>query len=374
MSQYSSVVKKCPEGLFPQNPSKLNSDGEILYIYPGYTEFRPMIPPRKSENCSLLADTVRNRSRLKEIDLDYQANELLDGEENDQAAIDALNRVEERLYVVRPDVGGDEEMPKRGFITCVSPKSARRLQKKMSRADLGLWIDLTFADDVLSHLPFADRMRVSYECLNEFERFVKGLGLYYVWKKEIEPRKSGEFKGARISHYHVCLSDLSYDQKKNWRRLCILLLTQWVKITGTNDSNALVVALKIKGGTPQSYRLIENRKMAIRYVGKYFSKTSAVQGRGEGSEKESIGRAWGCSRDLPLASAQVVHLDPQEASKIRRFARRYLKPKKNKKFIGLLEQLKKGYSTFAFIGDDVMQVFVGLCAASPGVPRDFVPF
>jgi len=374
MSQYSSVLEKCPEFLFPKNPACLNPDGEILHIYPGYTEFRPMTKPRKNETCIPLADTVSNRFRLNAIDLEYQSNELLDGEEHDQEAIDALNRVEERLYIGQPQSGGGEEMPKRGLIVCVSPKSARRLQKKMSRADLGLWIDLTFADDVLSHLPFADRMRISYECLNQFERFIKGLGLYYIWKKEIEPRKSGDYRGARIPHYHVCLSGLTPQQNKKWHQLCILLLSQWVKITGTQDSNALVVALKIKKGVPQSYRLIENRKMAIRYVGKYFSKTYAVQGREDGSEKESIGRVWGCSKDLPLASAQVVHLDPQEAFVLRRLVRRYLKPKKNKKFIGLLEQLKAGYDTFAFIGNDVIQAFVGLCAASPNVPRDFVPF
>lgn len=244
----------------------------------------------------------------------------------------------------------------------------------MSRSNLNLWIDLTFADDVLSHLPFADRMRVAYDCLNLFERFIKSLGLYYVWKKEIEPRKSGEFKGFRIPHYHVCLGGLTERQMKEWHMLSIKLLIKWVKITGTQDPNAVVVALKVKDGTPQSYRLIENRKMAIRYVGKYFSKTNAVKGREDGSEKESIGRAWGCSKDLPLAPAKIVHLDPMEAINLRRFVRRYLKPKKNKKFIGLSEQLRAGYSTFAFVPDDVIHLFVGMCAASPGVPRDFVPF
>lgn len=356
------------------NPSYLNSDGEILYIYPGYTDFRPMSRPRKNEVCPVLADSRRNLARLDSIDLEYRSNELLDGQESDLAAIDAMFRVEERLYMSQPSRCCSEDVPKRGLITHVSSKSARRLQKKMSRADLNLWIDLTFADDVLSHLPFPDRLRISYECLNQFERFVGRLGLHYVWKKEIELRKSGNFKGVRVPHYHVCLCGLTERQLKQWRQLSIKLLTKWVRITGTQDPNALVVALKIKNGTPQSYRLVENRKMAIRYVGKYFSKTAAVQGREPGSETESIGRAWGCSRDLPLAPAQVIHLDPREACSIRRLVRHYLKPKKNKRFIGLLEQLRAGYSTFAFVEDTVIQAFVGLCAASPDVPRDFVPF
>jgi hypothetical protein len=200
------------------------------------------------------------------------------------------------------------------------------------------------------------------------------LGLHYIWKKEIEPRKSGDYKGVRVPHYHVCLCGLSQHQKDDWHWLCINLLVKWVKITGSNDPAAITVAVKSKDGIPQSYRLIENSKMAIRYIGKYFSKTSAVQGREEGSEKESIGRAWGCSRDLLLAPAQVVYLSPDESIKIRRLVRRYLKPKKNKKFIGLLEQLKKGYDTFAFIVDDVILAFVGFCGASPGVPWDIVPF
>lgn len=358
--QYSSVLEICPVNE-PDPP-----DGEILYIYPGYTEFRQMVPPVENEVCPVLANTFRNRARLEQIDLEHHANELLPGEENDPESIAATNRVDSRLYISQSfDVNGGSEKSKRGVITCVSAKSARRLQKKMSRANLDLWIDLTFSDDVLSHLPFADRMRVSYECLNEFERVIKGMGLHYIWKKEIEPRKSGDFIGVRVSHYHVGLCGLSQDQKNNWRWLCIELLMKWVKITGTENPKAMSVALKIKDGTPQSYRLIENSKMAIRYIGKYFSKTSAVSGREEGSEKESIGRAWGCSRDLPLAPAQVVHLSPDESIKIRRFVRRYLKPKKNKKFIGLLEQLKNGYDTFAFIVDDVILAFVGFCDVVP---------
>lgn len=375
MSQYSASSKECPEFLCQHNPSRLNADGEVLYIYPCYTEFRPMVKPRKGEDvCPVLSDTRRNHARVEAIEFEYQSNELIDGQENDQASIDAFNRVEERLYICQPQHVGGENLSKRGVITHVSAKSARRLQKKMARAALDLWIDLTFADDVLSHLPFSDRMRVSYACVNEFERYLKSLGLFYIWKKEIETRKSGVYVGSRVPHYHFCLGGLSQAQKDNWRQLSIKLLTKWVKITGSSDPNALVVALKIKSGVPQSYRLIENHKMAIRYVGKYFSKTSVVQGRSESSGGESIGRAWGCSRDLPLASAQIVHLDPAEACSIRRLVRRYLKPKKNKRFIGLLEQLRAGYSTFAFIAGDVMQSFTGLCAASPGVPRDVVPF
>jgi hypothetical protein len=319
-------------------------------------------------------DNRRNRARLDSVDLEYQANELLDGQEDDQSAIDSFHRVEERLYVCQPRSGGADDFPTRGIITHISAKSARRLQKKMSRADLGLWIDLTFADDVFTHLPFSDRLRIAYSCLNKFERYLKSLGLFCVWKKEIEQRKSGLYKGARVPHYHVCLSGLSQSQKDNWRQLCIRLLIEWVKITGTEDPNALVVALKAKAGVPCSYRLIENAKMAIRYVGKYFSKTDVVSGRVESLVEESIGRAWGCSRDLPLAPAQVIHLDPQEACSVRRLVRRYLKPKKNKRFVGLLEQLRAGYATFAFVGDAVIHSFVDLCAASPDVPRDFVPF
>lgn len=131
MNNYNSVSAKCPADLSKVNPSYLNPDGEILYVYPGYTDFRPMKSPVKNEQCPQITYNRKNLARLESLDFEYQANELLDGEEDDQAAIDAFKRVEERLYIIQPKGGSPKEDSKRGLITCVSPKSARRLQKNV---------------------------------------------------------------------------------------------------------------------------------------------------------------------------------------------------------------------------------------------------
>lgn len=355
-----------------RNATVFNPDGDKLYIYPAYTDFEARTLPRKNECAPEFSHTRRNDARLEALDLEYKADCVYGSAPGDDAAL----AVESRLYVNQP-VAKPAPESKRGNITCVSQKSSLRLKKLMARTlGLAVWIDLTFADDVIADRPFADRLAFSYSCLNQFQRVLRARGLHYIWKKEIESRKSGEFVGARVPHYHVVLSNLSEYQRNNWSKLCIELLTLWVKITGTNHPRALEVALKIKGGKPQSYRLIVDTKTAIKYIGKYFSKTSPVQGRAEGSDKESIGRVWGHSKGLPVASPEIVYLRPEESVKLRRFVRKYLRlPKTPGGFIRLREQLIAGFSTFAFLPGALVSRFVNdICNYDNSVDFGLCPF
>lgn len=357
-----------------------NPDGDKLMIYPLHTELRQESQINPWEVLEEFQTDAIHNKRIEAIHMEYLSNEIIPSKVDDIEYLEATIRVESRLYI-QPPISPSSPESVRGLITCVSPKSAMRLKKLLSRAiGLSVWIDLTFADDVFEKsgelVPFNDRMKIAYNALNQFERVIRSAGVHYVWKKEIQTRKSGEYKGARIPHYHVCLCGLSPDQLAKWESFCITLLTRWVEITGTKNPKAIEVALKLKKGVAQSYRLIADTKMAVRYIGKYFSKTDAVEGRSPGSGQESIGRAWGYSRGLPLAPPEIIHLLPSQACIFRRWMRRLLCLKKNKKFIGLREQLERGYSTFAFVSCGTVKRFceyiIGSTNLSPDLGR--VPF
>jgi hypothetical protein len=365
------------------NPIWHSPDGEQVYIYPGYTEFRPVYPKRKKDIPAVLEDNRKNSNRKWQLYFEYRENECPPGDHSPEK-LAAHERTESRLYISQPSQTFVEHS-KRGFITCVSQKSSVRLRKKMSRTvGLDLWIDLTFADDVFYYdgllpggrlmLDFQSRLSKAHSCLNKFQRIIKSMGLHYIWKKEIMPRRSGCLKGCRIPHYHVAIVGLSDSQKDNWRNLSVQLLQAWVSITGTQHPKALSVAMKVKDGEPQSYRIIDSVKKAAAYIGKYFSKTDPIKGRSFGSENESIGRAWGCSKGLPLAPAVVVNLTTDESIVIRRFIRKGLRLKKSR-FIGVREQIIKGYSTFLFMSDNFIQKLIKNYCFDPLRPvLDPVPF
>lgn len=352
-----------------RNSTCFNPDGDVIFGYPGYFDIRSQVAPLSSDIAPALNDPAG--LRMAALDLEYQADCVHGLDNQDKGA----QSVESRIYIEQPRSKPSPEHT-RGIVTCMSSKSATRLKKLMNRTlGLSVWIDLTFADDVISGLQFPDRVAFSYSCLNQFQRVLRARGIHYIWKKEIERRKSGDFIGARVPHYHIVLCGLSEDQKNNWQKLCIELLTIWVGITGTQHPKALQVALKTKNGVPQSFRLISNVKVAIRYISKYFSKTFPVVGRDETKEPESIGRCWGNSKGLPVAAPCIIHLRPEESVKFRRFFRKLINPPKNSRFFGLREQLIKGFSTFIFFPLSDLQKYVDfLCDYDYKEPLGHCPF
>jgi len=368
--------------------------GEKLNIYPGFTEFRTHEPDMNLENKKFTCfkdvseksqkeinhkneihyqykanryDRISpgDRLSLHKIGKDIVVNEIFDPSNNEKGIgkdgltekqRGAMLSTEARIYI-KPTSIKAQVITKRGMICYISRKSANRLKKMMCRAfNLDLWIDLTFSDDVFEGMTFQERLNFAYLCLNQFERLIKRHGLHYIWKKEIKERKSGPLKGHRVCHYHIALCGLSEKQKREYDQLSIFLLINWVKITRTKNPKAIIVAIKIKNGTPCSYRLINNSTTAAKYIGKYFSKTEKL----DGHKEESIGRAWGYSKGIPLADPIQVNLTKEESIFLRRLLRRVRnadgqhKIKKNKKFIGVYEQLQRGYSTFLFCSENLI--------------------
>ena len=351
-------------------------EGEALNIYPGYTEFRPHEPEMNLYKTEFEGFKDPEQKTNKELTKRHDIHNTYlkaykDPDKMTKKDRAALLAAESRIYIKPQNVISSEKSP-RGIITHISKKSARRLKKLMARTlGLDLWIDLTFSDDVFIGMTFQERLRKARLCLEEFEREIKKLGLAYIWKKEIMPRLSGVMVGKRVCHYHVALCGFTEQQKKNYEKIAVQLLTTWVTITRTKNPKALQVALhRDKEGKPSSYRLIENQRAALRYIGKYFGKTEKI----EGFKVESIGRAWGYSKNLILADPTVIHLTREESIIIRRLMRKACRLKKSRKFIGILEQLKCGYSTFLFCSEDLIWRLLNRFVPDPFKQADYVPF
>jgi len=351
-------------------------DGEQLNIYPGYTEFRPhekdmnLCQKEFKEFTPYNEKTVDQLTKQHNLHADHLKSRPAERPITRKSYYNMIN-TESRIYAQPQNILSVTKTP-RGLITCISRKSANRLKKLMCRTNgMDVWIDLTFSDDVFEGLTFQERLKKAYDCLNKFERVIKKFKIHYIWKKEIKPRLSGVLKGKRVCHYHVALVGLSPKQLKHYKRLCISLLTIWVAITGTKNHKALLVALhKDKKGIASSYRLMENTKQETIYISKYFSKTEPI----EGYEPESIGRAWGYDRDLPQYDPFVVNLTRQESAKIRRLVAKGLRFKKGKGFIGIKEQLQKGFSTFTFIKEDTIFRLINAFVPDPFKEYDPIPF
>ena len=177
-------------------------------------------------------------------------------------------------------------------------------------------------------------------------------GLHLIWKREYKLRKSGRNKGEAMPHFHVLIGGLTPKQQSIWINICVQLLVRWVQITGTDNDDALAVAINKK-----SYRRIENPKHATCYISKYFSKDEPI----DIPEGESIGRCWGYSKSCPDVKPHIIKLSQRQSINMVRILIR----KKNlntKKGRFLKHQLQNGHPTFLFEDDmdmaDILE-FIG---------------
>ncbi len=260
---------------------------------------------------------------------------------------------EKRLYPGFPSKSSTN-VPKRGVVKGMSPKSSIGLRKKIAKSGkVDLWTDFTYSDDVMKDLSISERAKLSNYHKEEITRHIKKkFGIHLIWKREWQERKSGKLKGEAIPHFHVIFGGLTEKQLSIWSSICIQILMRWVQITGTDNPDAWAVAINKK-----SYRKIENPKHAICYISKYFGKDKPI----ELPEGESIGRCWGYSKNCPKEEPWIFTLSESETVKLNRHMIR--KKKLNtKKGRFIKNQLQKGYSTFLFEDkDDVLRFleFIG---------------
>ncbi len=309
--------------------------GYQLNVYPLYTEF-------------LALDDLKTSVKAENLNYDTSLNIPLVTRKKRQDKKNGMtflrfnnpDEYEQRLYVEPKGSNSSQNISKRGKIKCISKKSSTRLKKRAARSgNLSLWIDLTFSDDVLEKKSISERAQFSYYCLKRLTKYVKEtFNLYLIWKREYKERKSGKNIGEIMPHFHVLFGGMTEQQNSKWIIICIQILMKWVQITGTDNDDALAVAINKK-----SYRKIENPKHATCYISKYFAKTEAL----DIPDDESIGRCWGKSINCPEAKPKVVILTQWESFKL---VRHLIRKKKLrcKKGRFLKTQLQNGHQTFLF--------------------------
>ena len=337
--------------------------GYQIHVYPLYTEFTSK-------------DSIKPIKKASDLKYEISYNIPLVTRHHRQGKKDGMKFLkynnpdlyEKRIYpqLLEPKVS--TLTPKRGQITGMSKKSSLRLRKRAARIeDLALWIDLTFADDTMTDKTITQRAEFSYYCLKRLTKYVKEkFNMHLIWKRENKPRKSGENIGEIIPHFHVLFGGMTQKQHTNWIPICMQILMRWVQITGTDNDDALAVAINKK-----SFRRIENPKHATCYISKYFSKDEPL----EIPKGESIGRCWGKSNNCPDVKPYIINLTQEQSFKMVR----HLIRKKNlncKKGRFIKKQLQNGHATFLFedesdIGRFLIHIDVDLF---PHIYPDEVPF
>jgi len=209
---------------------------------------------------------------------------------------------------------------KKDIIKEFSRKSRREFIKLFCKMTdkLVLWQDVTFSDDVMQDK--LKRKEVSNKSLERFRRVVieKYSAIKVAYKREWQPRKSGDLKGEHIPHFHMFMSVTDASEDYEVIDLANELAKIWVDCTGTKEiSKARRVALH-----PKSYRIIKNQKQAIKYATKYITKP------GGNWADESIGRSWGTIGKFNIAEPDKREMTPAEMVSVKRRFRK-IAPKKH---------------------------------------------
>jgi hypothetical protein len=196
---------------------------------------------------------------------------------------------------------------------------------------------LTFPDDTFQHvkeLGYRDDIeglaKYAQRCWNLYiTKLRKDYGdIAYIQRVEFEPRKSGDFKGQPIPHFHVLWSLPSQycKDKKKLSKLILQFQVEWWKIAGLGNSKALEVTVNSK-----SYELLlESNKKVVYYLSKYCSKSDSeiynVIDSDTGEVRPAcLGRHWKASRNWPSESPQRIELNLQDVINLRRLLRKKLK-------------------------------------------------
>lgn len=264
--------------------------------------------------------------------------------ENSKKTID-LEICQNYCRFAYPDSGYITGGDTRGKITGFSSAARRRqIQDFASLKEYPrMWLDLTFADDVMAHKNVGRRAEYSSDCIkrwkSEAERLL--LGLWGVWKREWEPRKSGMLVGEFCPHFHVMLDYPALTQE-NHHAIAQKLLLAWVRITATLHPAAYKVALNEK-----SYRWVLSKNMAQKYVTKYMAKCQDLE------NADTMGRFWGRIGDPPYGEKVRITLTDMEQIWLKRLLPKLVR-KTSKRTKRTRRNLRRGMG-FILISKETLQ-------------------
>ena len=273
-----------------------------------------------ASNAACISDIFLHRNnRLKEL-ATYILDKKYPKSEFKEKLLIYPNMVEIRSTNPVSKLDIQNEAGRKTIIKEFSKKSRRDFIKYLCKMKdkLILWQDVTFADDVMQIKP--ERKEVSNKALNRFRRIVlrNYPSIKIIYKREWEPRKSGNLKGEHIPHFHMFISVPDVSEEHHIFNLAGELAKIWVSCTRTEEIHkALSVALHRK-----SYRIIKSQKHALKYATKYITKP------GENWAEESIGRNWGTIGKFDIADPDIMEMTPAEMVHVKRRFRK-LAPKKH---------------------------------------------
>jgi len=206
----------------------------------------------------------------------------------------------------------NDNVPKRGEISSFSRKSKQRLM--MLLADEirvpDIMITLTFSDDC--YINWMDNFKKNLEAFRRrLERAYEGISA--IWRLEIETRKSGEWSGQPMPHFHLIIwlppaAKDTFDYRHSIDDLH-LWSKWWHEITQSQDENHKYRGFHISK--------IRSRRHSYHYVSKYVSKSSV--------DNLSVGRRWGRFGTVGQGSRASEIITKREYIHLKRLIMSYLK-------------------------------------------------
>lgn len=220
----------------------------------------------------------------------------------------------------------------RGNVTGFSRASRKRMIETMAsiRNPGGmLFLTMTFDDSVL--LDLNDNLEAMFEAFRRrFERAYPSWSA--MWRKEWQDRKSGDFIGTFVPHYHfIIMTGVHYEKSEleavsesfsAWGKQI------WHEITSSSDENHLIYGFDVSP--------IKSRKHAYYYVSKYVAKSENVG--------QFSGRAWGRIGKFDCSVSEKFFMEQDEYIVFRRLVKKWLKTRVSPLPENATDKQKKAHS------------------------------
>lgn len=206
----------------------------------------------------------------------------------------------------------------RGIVRGFSRASRKRMIEFMASVrNTGsmLFLTMTFDDSVIIRLD--DELTAMFEAFrHRFERQYPGWRA--LWRKEYQDRKSGDYAGLFVPHFHLIIFTgvdyAKHEQSTLAEEFRAWGAEAWQEITGTTDPNHLIYGFDVSP--------VRSRKHAYSYVGKYVAKQedNGIEG----------GRRWGRVGKFDTSVSETFRIDEDEYIVFRRLIKRWLRNRAGK--------------------------------------------
>lgn len=241
----------------------------------------------------------------------------------------------------------------RGLVQGFSRRSRSRMMQECARirdVEHGFFLTLTFPDFVVSAFESVEEMALwakdAWSVLRKrlAREFPRGGG---VWRMELQDRKSGDFKGQLVPHFHVMFfagEPVPLMMVTDW------LCESWCEVVGLHAREFVEHGTNAWG--------INDRRHAMAYASKYAAK---VEGDGV-----AAGRRWGRFGKLDQSAAVEYELSVDQIVQLKRLQRSWLRSRGGRRYARVLARLPAAYGGYMLgLGD--MSVKAGWSGRAPTI-------